>query len=160
MYSLLQVLWFKFLFYSKTGFFFKFHIWRLYNLTGLNVERCYIGISIVDMFLAYLSVNDDVCWLVSMSVNLLTKIDHVVTNNEYITSIFRFLTDINHNIKLNLSISYQWESLLSVNFSSQSFALISFNMMYYATLQKLARDRQGWRTLIALLYTRRVTGPK
>lgn len=41
----------------------------------------------VDMFLAYLSVNDDVCWLISKSVTLLTKIDHVVTNNEYITSI-------------------------------------------------------------------------
>lgn len=40
------------------------------NKTGLNVERCYIGISIVDMLLAYLSVNDDVCWLIRKSVTL------------------------------------------------------------------------------------------
>lgn len=45
-------------------------IFDICNLTGLNVERCYIGISIVDMFLAYLSVNDDVCWLISKSVTL------------------------------------------------------------------------------------------
>lgn len=48
-----------------------FYVWYLYNLIGLNVERCYIGIFIVDMFLVYLLVNDDVCWLISKLVILI-----------------------------------------------------------------------------------------
>lgn len=48
-----------------------FYVWYLYNLIGLNVERCYIGIFIVDMFSVYLLVNDDVCWLISKLVILI-----------------------------------------------------------------------------------------